>query len=201
MRMVACTTQTAFDSPAYGKSSYPAADKACFEIQSITRITTNSRTRVPKHFQAKVFLRMITQAASLLCGFLTAACSAQPINDDSSYAANVGIVNHTAQYIHSASVNGAGGANMGAWGAGMGNVCCALVPTHWYPGMQVVVRWDVPEGSKHVYQEKRVEVERCDEPGSIYLHFFPNDQVRVVVSQFVGWSEMHPIRPPEKPAR
>ena len=120
-------------------------------------------------FRQKFFLRMIAQAASLLCGFLTAACSAQPINDDSSYAANVGIVNHTAQYIHSASVNGAGGANMGAWGAGMGNVCCALVPTHWYPGMQVVVRWDVPEGSKHVYQEKRVEVERYDEPGSIYL--------------------------------
>lgn len=149
-----------------------------------------------RHFSFRIAL------SPLLVSFavVLTACSTQPVKDDSSYGASVGIVNHTAQYIHSASVNGAGGANMGAWGAGMGNVCCALVPTHWYPGMQVVVRWDVPVGSKHVYKEKSVEVEIYDEPGSIYMHFFPNDQVRVVVSQFVGWSEMHPIRPPEKPA-
>lgn len=131
---------------------------------------------------------------------LLAGCSTPSAVDDSSYGANVGIVNHTAHYIHSASVNGAGGANMGAWGAGMGNVCCAIVPTKWRPGMQVVVHWDVPEGSKHVYKEKTVEVERYDEPGSVYLHFFPNDEVRVVVSQYVGWSPMHPITPPKNPS-
>jgi hypothetical protein len=131
---------------------------------------------------------------------LMTACTTQATQNDSSYGANVGIVNHTARYIHSASVNGAGGANMGAWGAGMGNVCCATVPTKWYPGMHVIVRWDVPEGSNHIYKEKTVEVEKYDEPGSIYLHFFPNDEVRVVVSQYVGWSPKHPITPPEKPS-
>ena len=94
---------------------------------------------------------------------LMTGCAPQPVKDSSSYGANVGIVNHTAQYIHSASVNGAGGANMGAWGAGMGNVCCASVPTKWHPELQVVVLWDVPKGSKHVYKEKIVKVEKYDE--------------------------------------
>lgn len=65
--------------------------------------------------------------------------------------------------------------------------------------MNVLVRWDMPEGSKHFYKEKMVEVEKYEEPGTIYLHFFPNDQVRVVVSQYAGWSPMHPIKAPEEP--
>lgn len=66
--------------------------------------------------------------------------------------------------------------------------------------MHVLVRWDMPEGSKHIYKEQMVEVEKYDEPGSIYLHFFPDDQVRVVVSQYAGWSSMHPIKAPEAPS-
>jgi len=135
----------------------------------------------------------------VLCAALLIACSTQPKRDDSKYGASVGIVNHTEKYIDSASVNGAGGANMGAWEAGIGNVCCASVPRKWYPGMNVLVRWDMPEGSKHFYKEKMVEVEKYEEPGTIYLHFFPNDQVRVVVSQYAGWSPMHPIKAPEEP--
>jgi hypothetical protein len=111
----------------------------------------------------------------VLCAALLMACSTQLKRDESKYGASVGIVNHTEKYIDSASVNGAGGANMGAWGAGIGNVCCASVPRKWYPGMNVLVRWDMPEGSKHYYKEKMVEVEKYDEPGTIYLHFFPNE--------------------------
>jgi len=129
-----------------------------------------------------------------------AACSTQPKADDSTYGASIGIVNHTAKYIDSASVNEAGGANMGAWGAGAANVCCATVPDKWYPGMKSLVRWDMPEGSKHIVKEKLVEVEKYDEPGgSIYIHIFPNDEVRVVISRYAGWSPKHPIAAPVKP--
>jgi len=138
-----------------------------------------------------------------LIALFLAACSTtantQIKLEDSSYSASVGIVNHTSKFIYSASVNGAGGANMDAWGAGIGEVCCATVPKTWHSGMKVIVRWDMPEGSKHVVKEKTVEVERYDEPGSIYLHFFPDDQVRVVVSQYYGWSSKHPIPRPVKP--
>ena len=127
------------------------------------------------------------------------ACSSLPAPDESTYGASVGIVNHTGNYIYSASVNGAGGANMSRWGAGMADVCCATVPSKWYPGMRVLVQWDMPEGSKHNLKEKYVEVEKYDEPGSIYMHFFPDDNVRVVVSRAGGASPMHPIAPPQKP--
>lgn len=130
---------------------------------------------------------------------LLVGCSTPPKEDDSSYGASVGIVNHTDRFIYSAAVNGAGGANMSAWGAGMAEVCCAMVPYKWYPGMMVLVEWDMPEGSKHIYKQKEVEVEQYGEPGSIYLHFYPDDLVRVIVSRYGGWSPLHPIPRPQKP--
>lgn len=135
-----------------------------------------------------------------LCAVLMMACSTSSKQNESKYGASVGIVNHTARYIHSATVNGAGGANMDAWGAGSGDICCASVPTKWYPGMQVHVRWNMPENGKYNYKEKIVEVERYDEPGTIFMHFFPNDEVRAVVSQYASWSPMHPIPAPQKPS-
>ncbi|NMM25760.1 MAG: DUF3304 domain-containing protein [Glaciimonas sp.] len=51
----------------------------------------------------------------------------------------------------------------------------------------------MPEGRTSVIKEKIVEVEKYDRPGSIYMHFFPNDKVRVVVSIYPGYSSAHPI--------
>lgn len=108
-------------------------------------------------------------------------------------AAGVGIVNHTGSYIYSASVNGAGGANMSRWGVGGADVCCASIPRVWYPGMKVRVRWNMPVGVKDVIKEKIVEVERYESPGSIYMHFFPNDEVRVIVSNVGPGDPAYPI--------
>lgn len=114
--------------------------------------------------------------------------------------AMVGIVNHTDRYIYSASVDGAGGANMTAYGAGGASVCCALIPAVWYPGMKVEVRWNMPIGELDVVKVKEVEVEKYDEPGDIYLHFFPEDRVRVIVTRYGGASTKHPIPAPVAPA-
>lgn len=114
-------------------------------------------------------------------------------------SAQVGVVNHTGNYIYSASVNGAGGGNMAAWGAGVASVCCTTIPRVWYSGMKVRVRWDIPIGHTHNVKEKVVEVEKYDESGDVYLHFFPNDEVRVVVTSIVGFGSKHPIPPPVKP--
>ncbi len=108
--------------------------------------------------------------------------------------AQVGIVNHTGNYIYFASVDGAGGGGMSRWGAGVADICCASIPSVWYPGMKVLVRWDMPEGHKHIVKEKVVEVEKYNETGSIYIHFFPNDEVRVVVTPVGPYNPAHPIR-------
>ena len=108
--------------------------------------------------------------------------------------AQIGIVNHTGNFIYSASVDGAGGGDMSSWGAASADICCTSIPRVWYPGMKVLVRWDMPVGHQHVVKEKVVEVEKFDEPGSIYMHFFQNDVVRVVVSPVGPRNRAHPIR-------
>lgn len=90
---------------------------------------------------------------------------------------------------------------MSAWGAAVANICCTTIPLVWHPGMKVLVRWDMPEGPKHIFKEKIVDVERYDEPGSLYIHIFPDDEVRVVVSNIVAFSKNHPIAPPRNPAK
>ena len=120
---------------------------------------------------------------------------------DDSATAQVGIVNHTSNFIYSASLSGdevpgGGGGGMSAWGAGGANICCTSIPRTWHPGIKVLVRWNMPKGVVDVWKEKIVEIEKYDRPGSIYLHFFPNDEVRVVVSNAAGYSSKHPIAPP-----
>ena len=138
--------------------------------------------------------------ALLLSGCAFKASQVKEAGPSPTATAQVGIVNHTGKYIYSASVDGAGGANMARWGAGGAEICCASIPRVWYPGMMVLVRWNMPEGHTDVVKEKIVEVEKYDEPGDIYMHFFENDEVRVVVSNAGGGSKIHPILHFGKPA-
>lgn len=113
--------------------------------------------------------------------------------------ARIGIVNHTGNDIYWASVNGANGGDMSAWGAGNAGVCCTLIPTAWYPSMQVEIRWNMPIGKKDVIKKKIVEVEKYEETGDVYIHIFPDDEVRVVVSPDGPRAPRHPIPHAGKP--
>lgn len=138
--------------------------------------------------------------SGLLAGSLV-GCALEPQNPQpKKFSASVGVVNHTDKYIYSASVNEGGGGGMNEFGAGNASICCTLVPELWQPGIMVKVRWNMPVGRNDVVKEKIVEVERYDEPGDIYIHVFPNDQIRVVVTNFGGASTKHPIPAPVKPA-
>ncbi|NVD70738.1 DUF3304 domain-containing protein [Duganella sp. BJB488] len=140
----------------------------------------------------KRFIHLFALASALA---ISGCASHQPQAQPSDRAtAQVGIVNHTGNYIYSASVDGAGGGNMARWGQGFANICCTSIPRVWYPGMKVLVRWNMPIGIQDVIKEKTVEVEKYDKPGSIYMHFFPNDEVRVVVSPVIPGSPEYPIR-------
>lgn len=129
-------------------------------------------------------------------------CETPSVEEDSPRmaSASVGIVNHTDKFVYSASVNGAGGSTMSEFGAGHAAVCCAMIPKKWYPGLTAMVRVTFAEGRKLTTLSKAVEVERYDEPASIYIHVFPKDEVRVVVTRYGGSSTRHPIPAPVKPA-
>ena len=64
------------------------------------------------------------------------------------------------------------------------------VPRTWTPGMKVKVRWK-PNGRDYI--EKTTTIPRYDAIGMLYVHFFPNDEVRVVVSNYYPESRYHPI--------
>lgn len=128
------------------------------------------------------------------CAQVSQELKGKPSNE--TYKAGIGIVNHTDRYIYSTAVNGEWGGHAHKFSAGIANFCCVTLPTKWRPGLNVKVDWDMPEETTHIYKSKVVEVEKYDEPGEVYLHFFPDDKVRVVVTMWVGASPNHPIAPP-----
>lgn len=85
---------------------------------------------------------------------------------------------------------------------GVPYVCCTSLPNQWQPDMKVLVRWK--RGSANTKSptlldlEKIVPVEKYDFPSGVYVHFFPHDEVRVVVSRFPPRHSAHPIPPPEE---
>lgn len=146
-------------------------------------------------------MKRITYLVSLAIAIGLTGCALRQTQAKPSDAAmaRIGIVNHTGQEIYWASVNGANGGNMSAWGVGNAGVCCTLIPSVWYPSMKVRVRWNMPIGTKDVIKEKTVEVEKYQETGDVYMHFFPNDEVRVVVSADGPRAPNYPIPHSGKP--
>ncbi|WPB55349.1 DUF3304 domain-containing protein [Xylophilus sp. GOD-11R] len=66
------------------------------------------------------------------------------------------------------------------------------VPRTWTPGLKVLVRWK-PDGREWV--QKTTTIPPYDDAGMLYVHFFPNDEVRVVVSRVGTQNPGHPIPP------
>lgn len=134
-----------------------------------------------------------------ILALLITSCAGLKKEEDPNAYGQIGIVNHTGQFIYTALIDGHGGGNMSRWGAGGADIPGGVYPRIWHPGIKVLVRWDMPEEHTHIWKEKIVEIEKFDRPGDVYLHFFPNDEVRVVITNIPGWTESHPIPPPVKP--
>ncbi|WP_211466672.1 DUF3304 domain-containing protein [Collimonas silvisoli] len=107
-------------------------------------------------------------------------------------------------------VDGGSGGNVGRGGGGGSTVCCVAIPKQWRPGLTVEVRWGVGDWSKEnraeidagnyksvtsegIYKAK-VPIEKYDEPGQLFVHFFAGGKVRVVVSDIYPEGKRHPIQ-------
>ena len=67
------------------------------------------------------------------------------------------------------------------------------VPVTWTPGMKVKVRWNRPIKGEDNWIEKTTTIPRYEKAAMLIVHFFPNDEVRVVVSNYYPESPNHPI--------
>ena len=149
-------------------------------------------------------LLLASIAALTACN--TTAFVPQTKNDTTSYVpipreyVSVSCVTHGTGYIHSfyieepASSSRLGGREAG--GTNCGGLIAAgyALPKTWFPGMKVKVRWNRPINGVDSWHEKTTNIMRYDEAGTIYVHFFPGDQVRVVSAAYNGpGNPGHPI--------
>ncbi|AKZ63361.1 hypothetical protein F506_12385 [Herbaspirillum hiltneri N3] len=113
---------------------------------------------------------------------------------------SISCVTHGTGYIHSFAIeepvhSGPIGGRM-AGGASCGGIIAAgyALPKTWFPGMKVKVRWNRPIKGVDSWHEKTTNIMRYGEAGTITVHFFSNDQVRVVSSaRYAPESPKHPI--------
>lgn len=69
-----------------------------------------------------------------------------------------------------------------------------MLPTQWQPGMKVKVRWNRPIKGEDNWIEKTTTIKRYEKAGTLYVHFFANDEVRVVSAPIHGpGNPDHPI--------
>ncbi|RZJ08284.1 MAG: DUF3304 domain-containing protein, partial [Haliea sp.] len=83
----------------------------------------------------------------------------------------------------------------GSFGCGGSLALGYPVPRQWRPGLKVKVRWNTyaPGATEPTWHEKYTTILPYAQPGSLHVHFFPGDEVRVVVSTPDVGHPLHPI--------
>ncbi len=77
-----------------------------------------------------------------------------------------------------------GGSTLGFLEGPGGKGCCVSLPTKWQPGMRLKVEWqksdkNMTEQTKRV---KTLEIPRYEQPGDLYVLFYPGDEVEIIAS-------------------
>ena len=167
---------------------------------------------MPRTMICRVFLLL---AASLL---LQGCVESRP----TMLGAPIEGINHTSAAINRFSVNRNGGHNIGPYGGGGTQVCCAVLPRQWREGLTVVVEWEKDPNvgasinwpkprysdgwfaaakehqSKYTRHSAVVEVAPYQELGVVTVHFLPCDQVKVAAGTTYAWLAEHPYQYPRR---
>ncbi|WP_041711763.1 DUF3304 domain-containing protein [Pseudomonas sp. ATCC 13867] len=163
-------------------------------------------------------LSSLAQHALLIAiAFWISGCSATPPEN---LPTPIEGYNHTSAAINRFTVNGGGGPNIGPHQGGGKQNCCVSLPTKWRPGLKVVIEWEKDpdpyayakwperpfsdawnrrmEASKAEYTRHRavVELEPFGEFGSLDVHFFPCDVVKVATSNTIYGQPGYPHNEP-----
>jgi len=116
-------------------------------------------------------------------------------------AMDISGINYTDTYVSLFTVNGYPGPNVMPHSGGGGFVCCISVPEVWKPGMTVTVKWTDRRNADPIpWKTKVVEVPqyRSDERGVFVVHFFPNDEVKVLVTRITVGHPNYPFPSPKE---
>ena len=129
---------------------------------------------------------------------------------------------HTSAAINRFSVNKNGGPNIGPYGGGGKQNCCATLPVKWHPGLTVVVEWEkdpdpyayggwpepmfsdgwrkrMDEHETHYTRHRTVvAVAPYERLGVVNVHFLPCNQVAVTAGLMMPHTPNYPYKFPQK---
>jgi hypothetical protein len=132
-------------------------------------------------------------AAVLGLALMTALTACQSMGKEPTFGADLTGIDHLADHlsVSNFSVNGTGGFQAGKGGS---NVCCAVLPEKWHPGLTAHVKWDVSDwkhGGGRSY-EADVPVDQYAKVGHLWVHFLANGSVRIVMSDIGPYAPDYP---------
>jgi hypothetical protein len=159
-------------------------------------------------------MKLATLIAAVFLSFVLSACTT-----DEKVGVSYDAYNHTDQNIVSIVINGDGGIlDAMAHGGGGTTICCVILPKRWRPGLMATIKWQLggkwlkDEQGKEVirdgvkvlvpgpWKEKTVEVPKYDSTngmGMFFIHFFPDDEVKVLVNLYGAGHPSHPYPDPD----
>ena len=93
-------------------------------------------------------------------------------------------VKYTAYDLSKASSQAIGGAIVEMLGTGGEKGCCVALPRTWRPGMKVRVVWGEADRERTYPEEytRDLEIPRYEQPADLYVVFYPDHEVELVVS-------------------
>ena len=143
-----------------------------------------------------VTISMLARLRQIVCCLALIGCATQsPVG-----AMDITGINYTDTVVEAFAVNGYPGPNVYPHGGGGAFVCCISVPEVWKPGMTVTVRWTDDRNANLVpWKSKVVEIPqyRPDERDIFVVHFFPNDEVKVLVTNMIVGHPNYPFPNPK----
>jgi Protein of unknown function (DUF3304) len=163
-------------------------------------------------FDSAVWLGRNGAAAILSCVLLVSC-----FEEETTGVSVIG-VNHTNVDIIEVSPTGGRGGVVTAYAHGTsGNVCCTTIPTRWRPDLTATIAWQdgsvekldsngniVLNNGKAILiaqprKSKTVPIPKYESAEDLWIHFFPNDEVKLVVSKYGPGHPKHGLPSPYIP--
>lgn len=100
--------------------------------------------------------------------------------------------NHSDTTIDKFYVDGSFGGNVYPHEGGGSSMCCVTIPRRWHTELKMTVKW-LKDGSD-LWFIKDISVPQYDDQGGeIQVHFFNNDNVKVIITNYGLRSPLNPL--------
>ncbi|WP_092312557.1 DUF3304 domain-containing protein [Cupriavidus alkaliphilus] len=103
--------------------------------------------------------------------------------------------NHTDQFIAAFTINGAYMGRSPSHGQSEA-ICCIKIPSKWNSKLEVEVSWTKDDRSNEFWKSKVIKIPYYASTGHLAVHFFPHEEVRVIVSEVYVGHERYPFPSP-----